>query len=249
MQHIQSISGKEIILPDHPQDYSEIMASAFSQENHSDKYFKLAWAIALYTLLILLWLPGFSFTSRLDRLIVQNERPQKRKVIKPPPELPLNEVVMDKRRKRTLPMPDLTPDEPEPVIAFEEAPEPELSVDDWEIGIPDSPPPPPQTDRIARVGQVGVEPPIFTKRVSPEYPLMALKVKLTGFVILEAVLRKDGQITEIVVLRGLGQGKFGFEERAIEALEKWEFLPGRVNNRPADVRMTLKIDFRIKVGS
>ena len=144
---------------------------------------------------------------------------------------------------------DLTPDEPEPVIAFEDEPEPDLLDTDWEIGIPDAPPPPPRKDRIARVGQIGVEPPIFTKRVSPEYPFMALKVKVTGFVILEAVLRKNGDITDVKVLRGLGNGKFGFEERAVEALKQWEFLPGRVNNRPADVRMTLKIDFRISIGT
>ena len=71
-------------------------------------------------------------------------------------------------------------------------PEPEvLPTDDWEIGIPDGPPEP-QGDTIARVGEVGVEPPVFTKRVSPNYPEKAVKIRLQGYVILEAILRKDG---------------------------------------------------------
>ncbi len=48
---------------------------------------------------------------------------------------------------------------------------------------------------------------------------------------------------DVHVLRGLGKGKFGFEESAITALKKWEFQPGKVDGVPSDVRMTLKIDF------
>ncbi len=102
---------------------------------------------------------------------------------------------------------------------------------------------PTQAPIIARVGQEGVEPPVFTKRVSPEYPKRAIKIKLQGFVILEAILRKTGEVDDVHVLRGLGKGKFGFEESAITALKKWEFQPGKVDGVPSDVRMTLKIDF------
>ena len=70
-----------------------------------------------------------------------------------------------------------------------------------------------------------------------------MKIRLQGYVILEAILRKDGSVDDIKVLRGLGKGKFGFEEEAAKALQQCEFLPGKVNNKAADVRMTLKIDF------
>ena len=70
-----------------------------------------------------------------------------------------------------------------------------------------------------------------------------MKVKLQGYVILEAILGKDGDIRDIKVLRGLGKGRFGFEDAATEALKKWQFLPGRLHGKPSDVRMTLKIDF------
>ena len=92
---------------------------------------------------------------------------------------------------------------------------------------------------------VGVEPPIIIKRVMPLYPPKAVKIKITGYVILEAVLRRDGSVSDIKILRGLAQGKFGFEEAAADAVRQWEFLPGKVNGQNADVMMNLKIDFMI----
>ena len=96
---------------------------------------------------------------------------------------------------------------------------------------------------IYRVGQAGVEPPVFSKRVQPVFPKEAVKVKLQGYVILEALFKTDGTVQDITVIRGLGKGKFGFEEAATEALKSWEFMPGKANGLSADVWMTVKIDF------
>lgn len=103
----------------------------------------------------------------------------------------------------------------------------------------------PATDEklVPRVGQPGVEVPVFTKKVAPKYPKQAIAQKLQGYVILQAVLREDGVVDQLQVLRGLGKGMLGFEDAAIEALQQWKFTPGKVNGTPADVMMTLKIDF------
>jgi protein TonB len=223
-------------------DHSAIMDMAFADAG-ADRYMRLSVCIALYIVLALLWMPGFSFGGKVFDVNKEDHKPQKRKVLKPPPEKPLEQVKTKDRQNKKILMPDLTPDEPEPVVEPDPPPEPDvLPTDDWEIGIPDGPPEP-QGDTIARVGQVGVEPPIFIKRVSPKYPDRAVKIRLQGYVILEAILRKSGAVDDIKVLRGLGKGKFGFEDEATKALQEWEFLPGKVNGRPADVRMTLKIDF------
>lgn len=227
---------------DDGKDHSAIMDMAF-EEAGSDKNMRLSFCIALYIGLIILWMPGFSFGDVVFNANKEDKTPQKRKVLKPPPEKPLERVQTKDRKAKKMPVPDLTPDEPEPVVEPDPPPEPEiLPTDDWEIGIPDGPPEP-QGDTIARVGQVGVEPPIFTRKVTPSYPERAVKIRLQGYVILEAILRKDGSVDDVKVLRGLGKGKFGFEEEAAKALQQWEFLPGKVNGKPADVRMTLKIDF------
>lgn len=223
-------------------DHSAVMAMAFD-DAESGKYLRLSFCIALYVVLALVWMPGFSFGDRVYDVNKPDNKPQKRKVLKPPPEKPVERVERKDTKAKKAPMPDLTPDEPEPVVEPDPPPEPEVHpTDDWEIGIPDGPPEP-QGDTIARVGEVGVEPPVFTKKVQPKYPERAIKIRLQGYVILEAILRKDSSVDDIKVLRGLGKGKFGFEEEAAAALRKWEFLPGKVNGKPADVRMTLKIDF------
>ena len=223
-------------------DHSAVMEMAFADAG-SNRTMRLSLCIALYLVLFIIWMPGLSFGDRVYSVTKEENKPQKRKVLKPPPEQPLERVKTKDKKTKKVPMPDLTPDDPEPVVEPDPPPEPEvLPTDDWEIGIPDGPPEP-QGDTIARVGQVGVEPPVFTRKVSPKYPERAVKIKLQGYVILEAILRANGSVEDIKVLRGLGKGKFGFEEEAGKALQKWEFLPGKVNGKPADVRMTLKIDF------
>ena len=223
-------------------DHSAMMNIVF-EDADDGKYRKVAVCAALYAVLAIIWAPGLSFGDQVWDATTEDNKPQKRKALKPPPEQPLTQVQTREKLAKKVPMPDMTPDEPEPIVEPDPPPEPEvLPTDDWEIGIPDGPPQQ-NTDSIARVGQVGVEPPVFTRKVSPKYPDRAVKIKLQGYVILEAILRKDGSVDDIKVLRGLGRGKFGFEEEAISVLKRWEFLPGKVNNNPADVRMTLKIDF------
>ncbi len=231
---------------DDDRDHSAVMAIAF-EDAGNDKYLRLSMCIALYLALIAFWVPGFSSSDKVHTVRTQDNKPQKRKVLKPPPEQPVERIQTKDKQAKRAPMPDLTPDEPEPIV--EPAPEPEMDLvptdDNWEIGIPDGPTQSAQSqvESVARVGEVGVEPPVFTQKVKPDYPEKARKIRLQGYVILEAILRKDGAVDDIKVLRGLGKGKFGFEDAAAEALKQWEFLPGKYNGKPADVRMTLKIDF------
>jgi TonB family protein len=79
--------------------------------------------------------------------------------------------------------------------------------------------------------------------VPPRYPNEAVKIKAQGYVILGPVLRTDGTIDDIVVLRKLLDGKYGFEREAIAALERWSFIPGQLDGKPVNVHMTLKIEF------
>jgi TonB family protein len=246
----QPFKAPNVELPEHEQDHSEIMDFAFEHVKEGN-FLKLSFCIALYVVLAMVWMPGLTFGDKVYSLAgSESFQPVKRKVLRPPPEQPLKRVVTTEKRAKRVPMPDLTPDEPEPLVAPEPPPQPDvLFTDDWEIGIPDGPPAGYGTgdgERIVHVSQIGVEPPVITKRISPFYPETALRLRLQGFVILEAVLRKDGRVTDIKVQRGLGGGKFGFEDEAAKALKKWEFLPGRVNSQPVSVRMSLKIDFMLQ---
>ena len=220
--------------------------------NHvvSRPYMKISICIALYLVLALLWMPGLNFGHVVDAdQTVASKPAARRKILEPPPE----KVRRTQTRKpiaRKVPMPDSTPMDPEPVIEPAPVIEPDLvATEDWEIGDSDWAEDGFRGDgewaggNVHLPGEDGLVPPTFTKRLSPKYPDEAVKIKLQGYVILEAILRKDGQIDAIQVVRGLSKGKFGFEREAVNALKKWEFLPGKLHGEPVDVRMTIKIDF------
>ena len=100
-----------------------------------------------------------------------------------------------------------------------------------------------EDEAIARVGQPGVIPPDITNKVAPIYPKKAKKEAIQGFVIVDAIFYKNGRIGDLKVLRGLGDGQYGFEEAAMAAVSKWRFKPGKVGGKSADVRISLKVDF------
>lgn len=88
--------------------------------------------------------------------------------------------------------------------------------------------------------------PEFTLKVQPMYPDSAVAERISGYLILQATLGKDGFTRDIAVLRPLGDWRYGFELAAIQALRNWQYKPGKYKGEPCDVRMTLKIDFVLR---
>jgi protein TonB len=86
--------------------------------------------------------------------------------------------------------------------------------------------------------------PVVLHQVEPVYPRLARIAGKEGLVILEAVIRKDGSVGEVTVLRA-PEGKFGFDREAVSALRQWRFRPGEMHGRKVDVIMTLTIKFRL----
>ena len=82
--------------------------------------------------------------------------------------------------------------------------------------------------------------PVVLERVRPVYPTMARNAHLQGSVVLEAVIRRDGTVGEIRVVRGM---RMGCTEAAIEALRHWRFQPGEYHGVPADVYFELTVEF------
>ena len=218
-----------------------------SQKN---KDMRMATLAALASLLVLFWIP----LPSMGKVYIPepaNPSPKPRPpivAIAPKPETPQSPTLKQEPKKK-IPMPpeDKTPF-PEPEVRLPSLqPEPtptDLIDQDWEPeGIPDPPKLPPM---IIDDGAKGLEVPFFTRRVPPNYPHNAQRYGQQGHVILQAVLTKQGTIEDIEVLRGLGDGRMGFEKEAIKALKRWRFLPGTLNGRPVDVRMRLKIDFVLR---
>ena len=84
--------------------------------------------------------------------------------------------------------------------------------------------------------------PSIRQRFDPEYSEQARKAKLSGVVELAIVVGSDGHVHNIRVLRGLGMG---LDEKAIEAIGKWLFVPAKKNGTPVDSGALVSFTFRM----
>lgn len=92
-----------------------------------------------------------------------------------------------------------------------------------------------------RIGNgVSAPKPIYTPE--PEYSEEARKAKFQGTVLLSIVVDETGKATKIQVSRALG---LGLDEKAIEAVKKWRFEPGKYNGKPVAVQATVEVSFRL----
>ena len=89
-----------------------------------------------------------------------------------------------------------------------------------------------------------VTPPTLISQVKPSYTTDALSNKIQGTVLLELIVRSDGQPTDIRVVRSLDPR--GLDLQAIEAVRQWRFTPGRLAGAPVDVLVTIVLDFSIR---
>lgn len=76
-----------------------------------------------------------------------------------------------------------------------------------------------------------------------DYSDAAMKVKVQGVVVLEAVITADGRVTDVHVAKGLG---FGLDEKAVEAVRTWRLTPARgPDGKPAAVRAPIEVTFAL----
>ncbi len=94
---------------------------------------------------------------------------------------------------------------------------------------------------VFRVGG-GVSAPRLTYKVEPEYSEEARKAKYQGTVVLAVEVWPDGKAHNVRVLRSLG---LGLDEKAIQAVEKWKFVPGKKEGRSVKVAATIEVNFRL----
>lgn len=92
-----------------------------------------------------------------------------------------------------------------------------------------------------RVGG-GVSQPAVIYKVDPEYSEEARKAKYSGTVLLQLIVDVDGRAKAIKVVKGVG---LGLDERAIEAVQKWKFAPGKKNGQAVAVYATVEVNFRL----
>ncbi|MDE3166980.1 MAG: TonB family protein, partial [Acidobacteriota bacterium] len=90
--------------------------------------------------------------------------------------------------------------------------------------------------------RVEMRPPLPLRKVDPKYVAAAAAERVEGIIRLAAVIRKDGHVDEISLIRHLDNR---LDRTAMEALAKWEFTPAQRNGTPVDVDAVFEIPFHL----
>jgi periplasmic protein TonB len=83
--------------------------------------------------------------------------------------------------------------------------------------------------------------PVAIQEVDPGYLLELMKENVQGTVVLSAVIRSDGSVGEVYILRGVDDR---LDAYASAALSRWRFRPGTRNGDPVALQTVVMIPFR-----
>jgi len=85
--------------------------------------------------------------------------------------------------------------------------------------------------------------PVATNKVDPAYPAELIRKRVEGKVTLYAVIRSDGTVGEVRVLRGFDTL---LDENARRAFLRWRFRPAARNGVPVDLEAVVEIPFEVR---
>ena len=162
----------------------------------------------------------------------------------PPPRQDQQQILRPKSKK--VPIPDPTPDEPEPIRDDANQEEIDFIADpNLVLGVPDGAPPPPSepTGPIRFVVGGKITEPEKLSGPVPLYPEAARRARIQGVVVLECIIGKNGEVTDVKVLRGL---PLGLTESAVDAVRSWKFKPSTLNEKPVEVLYILTVRFNLQ---
>jgi TonB family protein len=83
--------------------------------------------------------------------------------------------------------------------------------------------------------------PEATQKVDPAYPLELMRRNIQGTVTLYAVIRNDGSVSDVRVLRGIDDQ---LDQYARAALARWHFRPATKNGAAVDLEAVVMIPFK-----
>lgn len=201
----------------------------------------LAAAVAFHLVLFVIVFPSYyeekilkvGSTPRVYRLRqVQFAQPPKPKV----------QRTVTRPKARRIPVPDATPDDPEPIVREE-------SVDISDLDFPEvgdsvvipKGPAGPAIGPMQISGNVLAPKRIFSP--DPHYPEEARHARVQGVVILQTIIDKLGNVTDVKVLKGLPSG---LTEAAVEAVSNWRFEPATLEGNPVAVYYLVTVSFSVQ---
>ncbi|MGE3955122.1 MAG: energy transducer TonB [Vicinamibacterales bacterium] len=91
----------------------------------------------------------------------------------------------------------------------------------------------------------GVTLPRILREVKPAYTSDAMRAKIQGAVLLQCVVRPDGSVSDVQVVRSL-DSVFGLDQEAIKAARQWRFAPGTRMGQAVPVQITIELTFTLR---
>ena len=91
----------------------------------------------------------------------------------------------------------------------------------------------------------GVISPRLLQEVKPGYTGEAMRAKIQGVVVMEAVVLPDGSIGNVHITRSLDP-TFGLDQEAIKTVKKWRFAPGTRFGQPVPVLVEIEMTFTLR---
>jgi TonB family protein len=87
-----------------------------------------------------------------------------------------------------------------------------------------------------------VKAPVVLSHVDPVYPPEARANRISGIVMVEAVIDQNGDVRDVKVLKPLPHG---LDQAAVDAVKQWKFRPGTMAGKPVDVIFNLMVNFKL----
>jgi TonB family protein len=97
---------------------------------------------------------------------------------------------------------------------------------------------------LYKPGTIGCQNPTPLYSMDPKYPFAAQDRLIQGDVDIDATVRSNGTVGDLVVTRSLDT-QYGLDQQAIAAVRGWLFDPARCNGSPVAMVVGVSIEFRL----
>jgi protein TonB len=85
--------------------------------------------------------------------------------------------------------------------------------------------------------------PMATRRIPAIYPSSASGSRITGTVIVNALISEKGSVVKTEIIQGI-KGAVGFDQAAVQAVRRWKFEPATIKGIKVKVWMPISIVFK-----
>ena len=86
--------------------------------------------------------------------------------------------------------------------------------------------------------------PRMTRSVNAKYTPDAMRAKIQGMVVVEAIVSPEGYVTDARISKSLDKD-FGLDEEALKVARQWTFIPGTYQGTAVAVRVMINMEFRL----